>query len=42
MALDTIWIAAASMLTVFDLKKAKDASGREITPEMKFKPGALV
>ncbi|KAI0319837.1 cytochrome P450 [Amylostereum chailletii] len=42
MALDTIWIAIASILTVFDIKKAKDANGHEITPEVKFKPGALI
>ncbi|KAI0066974.1 cytochrome P450 [Artomyces pyxidatus] len=42
MALDTIWIAAARILTVFDIKRSKDADGRDIIPEIKFKPGALI
>ncbi|KAI0319836.1 cytochrome P450 [Amylostereum chailletii] len=41
MALDTIWIAIASVLTVFDINKAKDAYGQEITPEVRLNPGTI-
>jgi hypothetical protein len=29
------------VLSVFDIAKAKDANGVEITPEAKFKPGTV-
>ena len=43
MALDTIWIAVASVLAAFDIKKAIDADGNEIVPavevEAALRPG---
>lgn len=31
-----VWIAAASLLTAFDIVKAKDESGQEIVPDVKM------
>lgn len=41
MALDTIWIAIASILTVFDITKAVDENGDVVTPEVKLNPGSI-
>ncbi|THH10178.1 hypothetical protein EW146_g8450 [Bondarzewia mesenterica] len=41
MALDTIWIAIASILSVFEIAKAEDESGNIITPEVKLNPGTI-
>ena len=41
MALDTIWIAIASTLAIFDIDKATDAHGNMIVPELKLDPGAV-
>ena len=41
MALDTIWIAIASILTVFDITKAVDENGDIVTPEVKLNPGSI-
>lgn len=41
MALDTIWIAMASILAVFDISKAVDEQGNEITPPVKLSPGTI-
>ena len=36
MALDTMWITIASILAVFDIVKAKDEEGKEITPSGEY------
>jgi len=41
MALDTIWIAIASTLSVFNITKAVDDNGTVITPDVKVKPGTV-
>ena len=41
MALDTIWIAIASILSVYNISKAVDSHGNVITPEAKMEPGAV-
>jgi len=41
MALDTIWIAIASILSVYNITKAVDDNGNVITPEVKVKPGTV-
>jgi hypothetical protein len=41
MALDTIWIAIASILSVYNISKAVDDHGNVITPEVKLKPGTV-
>ncbi|KAI0260713.1 cytochrome P450 [Gloeopeniophorella convolvens] len=41
MALDTIWIAMVSILSVYDISKAIDDDGNVITPEVKLNPGTI-
>ena len=41
MALDTIWIAIASVLSVYNITKAVDDRGNVITPQVKLKPGTI-
>jgi hypothetical protein len=41
MALDTVWIAIASILSVYNISKAVDDHGNTITPEVKLKPGTV-
>ena len=41
MALDTIWIAIASVLAVYNISKAVDSRGNVITPEVKQNPGVV-
>ena len=41
MALDTVWIAVASVLAVFDIRKAINADGAEIVPEIRVEPGSI-
>jgi len=41
MALDTIWIAIASILSVYNIIKSVDDNGNIITPEVKLKPGTV-
>ena len=41
MALDTVWIAVASVLAVFDIRKAVDADGAEIVPSVRVEPGSI-
>ncbi len=41
MALDTMWIAMASILAVFDISKAVDERGNEISPPVKLSPGTI-
>ena len=41
MALDTIWIAIASVLAVYNISKAVDSRGNVITPEVKPNPGVV-
>ncbi|KAI0066963.1 cytochrome P450 [Artomyces pyxidatus] len=41
MALDTIWIAIASVLAVYDISKAVDERGNIITPEKRLVPGTI-
>ena len=41
MALDTIWIAIASVLSVYNITKAVDDRGNVITPQIKLKPGTV-
>lgn len=41
MALDTIWMAIASILSVYNITKAVDDSGNVITPQVKLKPGTI-
>jgi cytochrome P450 len=41
MALDTIWIAIASVLSVYNITKAVDERGNVITPQVKLKPGTV-
>ncbi|CCM01370.1 uncharacterized protein FIBRA_03420 [Fibroporia radiculosa] len=37
----SIWLAVARITATFDIKKARDASGVEITPEASFPPGSV-
>jgi len=39
--LDTVWIAIASVLSVYNISKAVDDRGNIITPEVKLKPGTV-
>lgn len=41
MALDTIWIAIASVLSVYNITKAVDEHGNVIIPQVKLKPGTV-
>ncbi|KAH9006422.1 cytochrome P450 [Lactarius hatsudake] len=41
MALDTIWMAIASVLSVCNISKVVDSHGNMITPEVKLHPGAV-
>jgi hypothetical protein len=41
MALDTIWIAIASVLSVYNITKAVDERGNVITPRVKLQPGTV-
>jgi hypothetical protein len=41
MALDTIWIAIASVLSVYKITKAVDDRGNVINPQIKLKPGTV-
>jgi len=41
MALDTVWIAIASVLSVYNISKAVDDRGNIVTPEIKLKPGTV-
>jgi hypothetical protein len=41
MAVDTIWIAIASILSVYNISKAVDDRGNIITPEVKLEPGTI-
>lgn len=41
MALDTVWIAIASILSVYNISKAFDDNGNELTPEVKLNPGTI-
>jgi hypothetical protein len=41
MALDTIWIAIASILSVYNIANAVDDRGNVITPQVKLKPGTV-
>lgn len=41
MALDTIWMAIASVLSVYNISKAVDGHGNTITPEVKVHPGVV-
>lgn len=41
MALDTIWIAIASVLAVYNITKAVDERGNVITPQVKLNPGTV-
>lgn len=41
MAMDTIWIAIASVLSVYNIAKAVDERGNVITPQLKLKPGTV-
>ncbi|CCL99947.1 uncharacterized protein FIBRA_01972 [Fibroporia radiculosa] len=37
----TVWLAFVSMLSVFDIRKARDAAGQEITPAPDFSDGLI-
>jgi hypothetical protein len=41
MALDTIWIAIASVLSVYNISKAVDVHENVINREVKLKPGTI-
>lgn len=41
MALDTIWIAIASVLSVYNISKAVDSHGNVITPEVRMNRGVV-
>ncbi|KAF8483509.1 cytochrome P450 [Russula ochroleuca] len=41
MALDTIWMAIASVLSVYNITKAVGDNGDVITPQVKLKPGTI-
>lgn len=41
MALDTVWIAIASVLSVYDISKAVDDHGNPITPAVELAPGTI-
>lgn len=36
-----IWLAMASIMAIFDIRKAKDDDGGEITPPLSFIPGSV-
>ncbi|KAF4575356.1 hypothetical protein EYR36_006715 [Pleurotus pulmonarius] len=38
-AMDSLWISLTSMLAVFNIKKAKNADGQEIDPDIQYIPG---
>ncbi|KAH9834665.1 cytochrome P450 [Rhodofomes roseus] len=37
----TLWLAIATILTMFDIRRARDAQGNEITPEAVFVSGGI-
>ncbi|KAF9461370.1 cytochrome P450 [Collybia nuda] len=39
LANDTVWIAIASVLAVFDIRKSVNRDGKEVTPEVEFTSG---
>lgn len=39
MAYESMWITIASMLAVFNIEKAKDVNGEDITPPESFAQG---
>jgi len=39
--LDTVWIAIASVLSLYNISRAIDDRGNIITPEVKLKPGTV-
>ena len=41
MALDTVWIAMATILAVFDIEKAVDENGNVITPAVAFRRSTI-
>ncbi|KAK7449185.1 hypothetical protein VKT23_013331 [Stygiomarasmius scandens] len=41
MALDTVWIAMATVLAVYDIKKPIDANGKEVTPKVEFRRSTI-
>ncbi len=41
MALDTIWIAMASVLSVYNITKGVDERGNVIIPQVKLEPGTV-
>ena len=40
-ALDTVWFAVATILAAYDVRKAKDAEGHEIEPDLEFTSSML-
>ena len=41
MALDTVWIAVASVLAMFDITRTIDSNGDEIIPAVDVEPGSI-
>lgn len=39
MAYDSLWLSMASLLAVFNIRKAKDSAGNDITPEAEYHYG---
>jgi len=37
----SVWLAVANIVAAFDIRKARDADGKEITPPLLFVPGAV-
>ncbi|KAH9917085.1 cytochrome P450 monooxygenase [Fomitopsis serialis] len=37
----SVWLAVANIVAAFDIRKARDAGGKEITPPLSFVPGAV-
>lgn len=37
----SLFISIAMLVAVFDIKKAKDETGREIVPKYEYSPGAV-
>jgi len=40
-ALNSVWMAMATMLTLFDIRKAKDEHGNEISPKLSYSTGVV-
>ena len=42
MAYESLWITIASLIATFDVSKARDEQGNEITPTAEYEPGSFL